>query len=200
MTDGGEYMTENVLEILRNKKRSKESINRYILANKGKNKGRKLTEEHKIKIGLASKGRKHTQETINKMKGRVCSDDTLAKMIIASQGRNKGRITSKETKLKLSLVNKGRRRSKEFGLKMSLINKGKKRKPLSEEQKIKLSIINKGRIQSQETKDKRSKTLMGHKVSEETKLKLRSVKLGKPRTNKGPIVQGVGPTPQPGSN
>lgn len=103
------------------------------------------SEEHKRKIGLASKGRnvgkKHTEEAKKKMSE-------------ASKGRNVGKKHTEETKKIISEKNKG---------KVSP-NKGK---PMSEEQKKKISETLKsnpvsywtGKRMSEETKNKIRETL-----------------------------------------
>lgn len=66
--------------------------------------------------------------------------------------------------------------SKETKQKMSESRKGKKNcnfgKTFSEEHRKRLSDAHKGKIQSEETKNKRSNSLLGHKVSLETRIKI----------------------------
>jgi hypothetical protein len=100
------------------------------------NKGRKLSDKHKLAISLAHKGKKVSKETKNK--------------ISISQ---KNKIISKETRMKISLANKGKTRSEEAKKRYSLAKqnmseetkkkigdafRGKKLHPLSEETKAKI--------------------------------------------------------------
>jgi hypothetical protein len=63
-------------------------------ANKGRNKGKHFSEEHKRKISEAKKGKKLSEETKRKMseaqKGRTLSEETRGKMSNAQKGRYKG--------------------------------------------------------------------------------------------------------------
>jgi group I intron endonuclease len=66
-------------------------------------KGKRLSEETKIKIGLKSQGRKHTKESKKKM-----------------SEIKKGKKYSEETKRKVSEANKGRKHNEEAKLKMAI--------------------------------------------------------------------------------
>lgn len=111
---------------------------------------RPITDEHKRKIGLASKGRNI---------GRKHTDEAKKKMSEAAKGVNIGRVKSDETRKKLSMALKG---------KVSP-NKGK---PMSEEQKKKISntLKNnpvsywKGKHRSEETKQKIKETFKKNKL------------------------------------
>ncbi len=86
---------------------------------KGKNKGRKLgpqSEEHKIKIGKASKGRKHSKET--KIK--------ISKLRAGRPSPNKGKKMSEEQKRKISKSRTGQKMSEEHRRKVSEGHKGQK--------------------------------------------------------------------------
>jgi hypothetical protein len=97
--------------------------------------GRHLTEEHKRKIGLVHKGKKVSNETKLKM--------SLAKK--GKPGTTKGKLLSPEHKQKMSLAKKGKHHTLETKLKMSLSHKGKlKGIPKSEEHKLKMSLAQKG--------------------------------------------------------
>ena len=71
-----------------------------------------------------------------------------------------GRITSKETKIKLSEAKKGKMRSKETRRKISEAKKGK---TLTEETRRKISEANKGISHTEETRRKISGTIKGRK-------------------------------------
>jgi hypothetical protein len=148
------------------------------------------------KIGSKLKGRKHSEETLAKMRlAHHITDEIRAKLSRASTGR----VCSKETRLKLSQANRGKnfrigyKHSDETKQKISLAHKGKiileetkarmsaaglKRKPISEETRNKL----RNRRHSEETKAKmqqaqllryqRNRELTGSTISEETRLKL----------------------------
>ena len=85
-----------------------------------KNKGRKLTEEHKKKISEWSSNRRHSMETKEKMsqkhKGKSYSKETLDKMAAAQKQRLSNKQNhpmymkkhSEETKNKISLIHKGK--------------------------------------------------------------------------------------------
>ena len=84
-----------------------------------------LSEQHKRKLYESHKGKKQSQETIEKrrlkMLGHKTSDETRKKISEA----NKGRKVSEEIKKKMSESRKGRKHSEETKLKMSLVKKGK---------------------------------------------------------------------------
>jgi len=94
-------------------------------AKMGFKKGYIMSEEHKLKIGLANKGKKRSDEQNKKQsensKGRIpwnkglkgvqpCSDETKLKMSLAKMGNINclGFEHTDETKLKMSEANKGR--------------------------------------------------------------------------------------------
>jgi group I intron endonuclease len=89
-----------------------------------------LSEDTKIKIGQANKGRRHTSETKMKMSksrmGHEVSEDTRKKISEAEKGKavsedvkrrlsevNTGKLLSEETKNKISQSMKGRQKSEE---------------------------------------------------------------------------------------
>ncbi len=116
------------------------------------NTGRKLTEEHKRKISRIGVlngfyGREHTQKAKMKM-----SDSIKLSQKEKGHPREGAKLTEK-TKAKIGAKNLGMIRTKEVREKMK--KSAKFRPP-----------------QSQETKSKRSKTLKGHFVSEETRKKI----------------------------
>jgi hypothetical protein len=85
----------------------------------------------------------------------------------------------------------GKKLSEETKNKISEAHKGKKMKPFTEEHKRKLSEANKGKhnvaghVQTEEEKRKRSQTLLGHKLSDESKLKISMKNKGNVPPNKG---------------
>jgi len=104
---------------------------------------------------------------------------------------SRGRILSKETKLKISKTSEGRPKSKETREKLSKSNKGEKHwnygKKHSEETKRKIGETSKGRFFSAEARKKISDAHKGEKNfyygkhrSEETKEKIISAKGSKP--------------------
>lgn len=108
------------------------------------------------------KGSRLSTETKQKMKGRVCSEETRLKR----SNKLKGHVVSEETREKISKGNKG--------------------KPRSEETIKKLSESHKGKTQTDETKRKRKMALSGEKHylygkhhSEEAKRKMSEKKKGK---------------------
>lgn len=114
-------------------------------------------------------------------------------------------ICSEETKLKLSIANTGKKHTPEMQIKLNLnlteggkatrFTKGivphNKGIACSEETKEAIRKANTGRIQPQEEKDKRAKSMQGHIVTEETRIKIRLANLGKESAMKGkhfPVV------------
>lgn len=106
------------------------------------------SEETKIKIGLAHKG-------------KVVSENTKQLLRDANKGKhdgeknnNYGKKMSKELKEKLLSIRKGSVASEETRKKQSESHKGKF---VSEETRMKISLIHKGRVVSEETKQKMRK-------------------------------------------
>lgn len=125
-------------------------------------KNRIVSEETREKISKANKGRKHSEETKQKLKNRIVSKEQREKISKA----NKGKILSEETKNKISKNNKG--------------------KLFSNETRTKLSEIGKTKIFSEETKKRISEALKGKNnpnfnkiISEETKEKIKQKKYKK---------------------
>ncbi len=90
------------------------------------NRGRKLSEEHKAKISEANKGKKHSEETKAKMseanKGKKHSEETKAKMSEAKSGESHplyGKKHSEETRAKMSEAHKGKKHTEEARAKIS---------------------------------------------------------------------------------
>jgi hypothetical protein len=103
--------------------------------------GKHHSDETKQKLSIASKGRKHTKESIllvaNKNRGQKRSDETKQKMRMAQLGKKH----TKESILKMCIASKGRnlgmKFSDEIKKKMSIAQLGKK---FSEEAKQKMSM------------------------------------------------------------
>lgn len=87
------------------------------------------SEEHKLKLSIAHKGKPHSEETKLKLsisnKGKPKSEETKLKMSIAHKGKSQG-PHSEEHKLKLSIAKKGVPKSKEHKLNISIAKKGSK--------------------------------------------------------------------------
>lgn len=151
LTDGGEG-----LNYWLGKHRSEETKRKISEANKGKiawNKGKKHTDEAKIKMSMSHIGKKHSEETKKKI------SKNNAKW-------NLGMNLSEETKRKISQTLTGRKLSDEHKRKMSKYRIGKKH---SDETKQKLSEAKKGKNNPMFGK---STWMKGRKHSEETKKKI----------------------------
>ena len=150
----------------------------------------------------STKTGKARQETIDKLKGRKLPESTRQKM--------RDRKLSDETKLKISISNTGRIVSKKTRDKISESNKGKKRSPetiakLKESCRLRterqradgtLEKANKKRSESHKGKKKSAEHLTnwsesrkGHKVSEETREKIRRT-LAETRAKKKALREG----------
>jgi group I intron endonuclease len=188
------------------------SPNGYNIIPKGYSRGEfRHTEESKEKIRIASLGRKHTQDTKDKLSkiktgrvGKPLSDEHKRKLIASNIGRrhtytpeqiekirksSTGRIVSEETRRKMSKSLTGKKhppRREEWRRKMSEARKGRE-SPFkgcthSDETKLKMKESRKGQIISEKSNRKRSESLKGRKFSEESKAKMReSWKNRKPR-------------------
>lgn len=150
-------------------KLAKESKLKISINGKGNNLGKKLSNDHKLKIGESHKGKKHSEEHKQKIsesrKGKKQSEETKLKIGAANKIANLGKKLSEETKLKIGESNRGKKQSEETKQKISKSNKGKKR---SEEHKQKISESNKHRIITEETRIK----LRNRIYSEERRAKI----------------------------
>lgn len=140
---------------------SAETIERMSKAKKGK-KGVSHTEESKLKIGNArrgkpgnSKGKKRSEETKEKLRvantGKKHTEEAIEKIRISSTGR----LHTEESKQKIREKSLLYKHSDESKKKISDSKKGKKR---SEESKIKQSETTKGKKMSKESVDKMLET------------------------------------------
>ncbi len=123
-------------------------------------KGKKHSEESRMKMSLIKKGKKHSKESRMKMslikKGVRKSNETKKKMSLAKIGKNHGIIGKRH-------YNWGKFIPKEQREKMSLAKIGKK---LSEETKKKIGDGNRGKKLSEETKKKMRFSTIGKYVGE----------------------------------
>lgn len=94
--------------------------------------GLKHSAESRAKISEATRGdknpffgKKHTEETLAKMRGRTRSSEHCAKLGAANLGK-KRRIRSSEHSAKLRAANRGQKRSLEARAKMSAAHAGQK--------------------------------------------------------------------------
>ena len=111
MTDGGDGTSGCTV--------SEETKQKMSEAQKGKtawNKGKKLSEEHKIKISKGKKGKHRSEETKQKIskgkKGKKLSEETKQKMSETHKGKTtwmKGKHHSEETKQKIGEAHRGKK-------------------------------------------------------------------------------------------
>lgn len=114
-----------------------------------------MSEEHKMKISKANKG-KHQQPR---------SEETRKKMSKAQKGKHH----SEAAKKKMSEAHKGKSISEEARKKLSKAHKGKS---LSEEARKNMSKAQKGKHLSEAHRRKLSEAHKGHQVSDETRKKI----------------------------
>ena len=143
------------------------------------NKGLKISEETRIKISNAGKGRKCSQETKNRMAISKMGDKNPMKILevrLKSSLSKKGFKHTEEHKEKIRNIAannpnygmKGKHQSKESRIKIGLASIGRH---VSEETRKKLSEVNTGRIFSEEHKSNLRKSKQH--ISEETKIRMR---------------------------
>lgn len=156
------YQTEKGIE-------ERKQISKNMQGNKNAE-GTIFTEERKQKISKANTGKKHTEET--KQKLRIpCSEEKKKKLSEA----NKGKKLSEETKEKMRgriPWNKGKKMSSDFSKKCSLVKSGKEpwNKGLTKENDsrvLQYSIKNKGKRKNKETIEKIKKSKEGYIPSQE---------------------------------
>jgi len=159
----------NLFEEIFIKKENTLSPNGYNLTTGGKQ--FEVSEETKVKISLACKGRPAWN------KGVSPSEETKQKISKNHRGGpQKGYTPIEESRQRMSLANKGKKRSEETKRKSSLAHKGKH---LSEATKLKISLAKRGKKKSLETRQKMSLANKGKKLSEETKRKISQSKINK---------------------
>ena len=139
----------------------------------GAQRGRSISEEHKIQISIANSGER------NGMFGKTISESTRQKISLSRKGL-KMRPCSEEHKRKISLANTGRKFTEEHKRKLSEIAKGRPGKKLSEETKRKIGAASSGRKHTEEAKRKMSeaaKGRTGRKFSKEHKRKISEARI-----------------------
>lgn len=112
--------------------------------------GRIFTDEHRLKLSAAKKGKPLSEAHKQALRGKVMSEAHKQQIRL----RQKGTKASDDTKRKLSAMRIGRR--------------------LSEECKQKISAKHVGKTLSAEHRSKLSEAHKGYKASEETKAKMRA--------------------------
>lgn len=130
------------------------------------NKGKIITDEHKLRISKANNGRHHTEQA----KQKIRESKTLDVRKKMSEQRM-GICLSDETKRKISQAKKGKTHSEESRKKMSISLRGKYvgeknhmwGKHLSVITKNKLRELNTGRLHTEQAKQKISQSHIGDK-------------------------------------
>ena len=105
----------------------------------------------------SSRGYRHTEATLAKLRGRVVSEETR----IRQSNARKGRIITTEWRKHLSEAGKGREVSEETRRKISVARKGKRMPPPSEETRRKKSDAGRRRRHTEEEKRKISESNKG---------------------------------------
>jgi len=82
--------------------------------------GRPLSEEHKLKISIASAKYRHSEETKLKISAAHTGKKRSAEHNLNNSIARKGKAMSEETKLKIRIANQGHTHSDETKLKMSI--------------------------------------------------------------------------------
>lgn len=115
-----------------------------------------LTAEHKLNISLALTGRKHSEETIKKMsesqKGKLTSAETKAKI----SATLKAKPMTEKRALQIELMHSARRGSKDTEETKAKRSEAMKKVSADPEYRIKMSESQTGRVHSEETKAKLS--------------------------------------------
>ena len=146
-----------------------------------KMRGRHPSEETRRKLSIAAKGRKASEATKEKIRnsrlGRELSDETKRKLSIAHKGRKTtlAMISAlvRRNKTPISEERRERLRSSHLGQKPSLKARmviSKRSRERWQDAKYKERMLD--LMQSPESREKASKSLMGHKTSLETREKI----------------------------
>lgn len=132
--------------------------------------GTNPSQETRLKMSVAKKGKKSSPETIEKKRiastGRKHSEETKAKISLYLKEKS-GKKHTKETKEKLRQINLGKILSPETCKKISESKKGKVGRKLTDEAKNNLRLANIGRILSEESKKKIGDANRGRKHTPE---------------------------------
>ena len=119
--------------------------------------GETVSEETRMKISLANKGKKRSEEECQRIilmnRSRTCSEETKKKMSLSQTGKSRGA------------------RSEETLKRMSEAQMGHKGTPMTEENKKRMTELHTGKTVSQETKDKLS-AIAKSQMTEEQKAKI----------------------------
>jgi len=145
------------------------------------------SEESKLKMSIAQKGKKHSEKSRRKIsesnKGRIVSEETRRKIGLAHKGNTHflGKTHSEETIQKMREAAIGQRHSEETRRKLSEYSKGntnRRGKAASEETRRKLRESHMGKSPTAETRRKMSEAhkgntyALGYRHSEEAKRKI----------------------------
>lgn len=165
--------------------------------------GKKNSEEHKKKIGLANKGRIISEEEKNRLRSlninKKHTEETKLKISKIAKEKQfglwmKGKKQSQETIKKLSELRKGHTTSEETRKKISLANSGEKNgfwgKTHSDEYKKRLSENSDNLRKNAHTEiaiEKRRKKIIGRTTSEETKIKMRISHINRIKNKNGGV-------------
>lgn len=135
-------------------------------------KTRIVSEETRAKLSASKTGKKASEETRAKMRNRPVSQRQRESVA----ERNRARIVTDETRLKISKINKGRKHSDEAKARMSAGSVGIKH---SEETRAKMSEARKGIKKSEEHRAKIGAGNRGKTVSAESRARMSEAQRGK---------------------
>jgi hypothetical protein len=137
------------------KTHSAETRRKMSASNMGKNKGKKLSEEHRRKIIKANTGIVRSAEFREKLRkaniGKVLPEETCRKIAESLKGKYAGEKNPFY----------GKKHTKEAREKISSSKKGRPGHPMSEEHKAKVRAIHTGKVVSLETRKKLSEANTG---------------------------------------
>jgi len=138
----------------------------------GGNKNKKHCLSTKIKIGISSKGKKRTKESIQKQ-----------------IDRQKGKSLPKSTRIKLKQNHVGFKNKHHSEITKNKIRKGLNGHDVGEETRNKISQKLKGKTKSVEAIKKMRQSLFGHKISQKTRDKISMALIGTKRSKETKIKQ-----------